>query len=381
MQNSFHADADSAMAAGQIGRAIGCLEAAAAADPQDFDAWMKLAALRRASGNGRGALDAVNAALGARPNEFLSLLLKANLHEQLGEIGRAAEIYRAALFHAADHPQLPPPILRQLDHAREFLAVHRAGIEAAMPVLAELGAEHAARARRFLENVLDRRTIYTQQPTHYHYPGQPDIEYFDFAHQDLRQRLRDAYPAIRAEFEALAADLPDLKRPYVDFAPGQPMAQWAPLNKSPAWNTFHLVRYGDVDPQIAGACPETMKLFAGADQPDIPGLTPNLMFSLLAPRTRIPAHVGVANFRAVLHLPIIVPGQCFFRVGSDTREWKEGEPWIFDDTIEHEAWNDSDRLRVVLIGDLWRPGLDQTDRQIIRELLTAQTFAGDLGAL
>ena len=381
MTRQFHAEADRAMAQGALPQALSWLEQAAAQDPSDFDAWMKIAALYRATRQPEAALDAVNAALGAQPNATLALLLKGSLHEQLGEGGRAAEVYRAVLFHTEGAEGLPPQLVAQLDRARQFLGQYRSGIEAAMPGLADLGPLHRAKADRFLDNVLDRRGIYHSAPTHYHFPGLPDVEYFDSAYLGFKQRLRDAYGAIRAEFEALLVAHAERQRPYVDFAPGQPMAQFAPLNRNPDWNAFHLIRYGEVDPVLAAACPRTMEAFAGGEQPDIAGLTPNLMFSLLAPHTRIPPHVGVANFRVLVHLPIIVPGQCFFRVGADTREWVEGEPWVFDDSMEHEAWNDSDQLRVVLIGDLWRPELDEADRRIVRELLDAQAFNSQLGAL
>ena len=88
------------------------------------------------------------------------------------------------------------------------------------------------------------------------------------------------------------------------------------------------------------------------------------MFSALKPRTRIPPHVGVSNARLVLHLPLIVPENCGFRVGSETRSWKVGTAWVFDDTIEHEAWNDSDALRVILIADIWNVFMTDLDRQV-----------------
>jgi len=381
MTSAFHTAADSAMSRNDLPEAIGHLEQATATDPSDFDAWMKLAALRRHIGDHVQALAAANSALDARPNEFVALLLKGKLHEQLGEHGRAAEVYRAVLHHAAEIPNLPAPIQAQLEQARQFLHQQRSNIEATMPSMAALDPIHRARAERFLENVLDRRPIYTHKPTHYHYPDQPSIEYFDFAYHELKQRMRAAFPAILAELQALLAERADCQQPYVNFSSGQPMAQFEPLNRNPAWNAFHLIRYGEVDHGLAAACPNTMKLFSNGEQPDVTGLTPNLMFSLLAPHTRIPAHVGVANFRVVFHLPLIVPDKCFFRVGADTRRWVEGEPWIFDDSVEHEAWNDSDELRVILMGDLWRPGLDETDRQIVRGLLSAKAFNSEIGAL
>jgi aspartate beta-hydroxylase len=102
------------------------------------------------------------------------------------------------------------------------------------------------------------------------------------------------------------------------------------------------------------------------------------MFSLLAPRTRIPPHTGVANTRLVCHLPLIVPADCGFRVGATIREWKPGEAFVFDDTIEHEAWNDSDELRVVFICDLWAPALGAKEREAVAAVIaaTSPSFAG-----
>jgi aspartyl/asparaginyl beta-hydroxylase (cupin superfamily) len=95
------------------------------------------------------------------------------------------------------------------------------------------------------------------------------------------------------------------------------------------------------------------------------------MFSLLAPRTRIPPHTGVANTRLVCHLPLIVPPDCGFRCGATTRQWVVGETFVFDDTIEHEAWNDSGELRVVLIVDLWPPALDAVEREAVARMIAA----------
>jgi aspartyl/asparaginyl beta-hydroxylase (cupin superfamily) len=89
------------------------------------------------------------------------------------------------------------------------------------------------------------------------------------------------------------------------------------------------------------------------------------MFSILDAKTRIPAHTGVNNARLVVHLPLIVPPGCGFRVGAETREWRPGEAFVFDDTIEHEAWNDSDDARAVLIFDIWNPHLTLAERDMV----------------
>jgi len=89
------------------------------------------------------------------------------------------------------------------------------------------------------------------------------------------------------------------------------------------------------------------------------------------PNTRIPAHVGVSNARLVCHLPLIVPEGCWFRVGAETRDWRRGQAFVFDDTIEHEAMNPSDQLRVVFIFDVWHPDLSGVERDAIRALMEA----------
>jgi len=65
-------------------------------------------------------------------------------------------------------------------------------------------------------------------------------------------------------------------------------------------------------------------------------------------------------------LPLIVPPDCGFRVGGETREWIPGKAWVFDDTIEHEAWNRSDSPRAVLIFDIWNPLLTAAERDVVR---------------
>jgi aspartyl/asparaginyl beta-hydroxylase (cupin superfamily) len=66
-----------------------------------------------------------------------------------------------------------------------------------------------------------------------------------------------------------------------------------------------------------------------------------------------------------------VPGNCQFRVGNDVRYWEEGKAWVFDDTMQHEARNASDKLRVILIFDIWRPELSREERELVAALFEA----------
>jgi aspartate beta-hydroxylase len=120
-------------------------------------------------------------------------------------------------------------------------------------------------------------------------------------------------------------------------------------------------------------CPRTAEAIASVPTVDIPGVGPTVFFSILDAKSHIPAHTGVTNTRLVVHLPLVIPAGCRFRVGSDTREWREGDAWVFDDTIEHEAWNDSDVPRAVLIFDIWNPYLSAAERDLVRATVTGVT--------
>jgi aspartate beta-hydroxylase len=159
--------------------------------------------------------------------------------------------------------------------------------------------------------------------------------------------------------------------PYLQYPDTAPLDQWRELNRSLRWSAFHFYHYGRRYEENCARCPKTMASLAQIPQPWVAQRMPAAMFSVLKPKTRIPPHTGVANVRLVVHLPLVVPPGCGFRVGNEVREWRVGQAWVFDDTIEHEAWNESDQVRVILICDVWNPRLSATERELIRTILQA----------
>jgi aspartate beta-hydroxylase len=105
--------------------------------------------------------------------------------------------------------------------------------------------------------------------------------------------------------------------------------------------------------------------------PQVPGHGPEVLFSVFSPGTHLLPHRGVTNTRVVGHLPLMIPDDCALRVGGEEHRWREGEVVLFDDTYEHEAWNRSNRTRVVMIFDLWNPFLSQVERAVVSELVVA----------
>jgi ornithine lipid ester-linked acyl 2-hydroxylase len=118
------------------------------------------------------------------------------------------------------------------------------------------------------------------------------------------------------------------------------------------WKTYWMAGIGMDCSENAARCPETMRLLK-----KIPGMK-TAFFSILSPHKHIPAHRGAYNGILRLHLGLLVPQpreQCRIRIGNEIRHWTEGKALIFDDTFNHEVWNDTDGYRVVLFVDFARP--------------------------
>jgi ornithine lipid ester-linked acyl 2-hydroxylase len=124
------------------------------------------------------------------------------------------------------------------------------------------------------------------------------------------------------------------------------------------WEVFGLYAYGIKINDNCQLCPQTTRL---VDM--IPGIT-TAGFSWLKPETHILPHIGYSNGVLRCHLGLIIPdNKCALRVGNQTKNWQEGKCLIFDDTIEHEAWNYSNANRIVLLIDFKNPYLTENNNQ------------------
>jgi len=372
--------ADRAAAAGDLKAAETLLLQASEETPEDFALLLKISAIQRGSGRPKTALATVHRALSLRPLDFTALLLRASLMQRLNEPG-AAEAWSNALAQKPSG-ELAPELRQVVAEAEARVEAWTAEREAKMAAAMQ-GAEAAAnpeerqRIWRFRTNVLRRTRPYHSEPTHFHFPGLAEREFLPRRLFPWIEALERETDAITAEMQAvMAAERAELV-PYVQYAEHLPLDQWRELNNNRDWTAIHLLRNGEPVEANAELCPRTMSVLAQCDQPRIRGGSPNAMFSLLAPRTGIPAHVGVNNTRLVCHLPLIVPEGCWFRVGAEKRFWKRGEAFVFDDTIEHEALNPSDQLRVVLIFDVWHPELSNAEREAVTALIEADGVPGE----
>jgi aspartyl/asparaginyl beta-hydroxylase (cupin superfamily) len=378
---SLEAEADRALAQGDLRRAAALLEEAAGSRPDDVNLWMKAAALHRGSGNLGHALEIVHRALALSPLDFTMLLMKASLLQRLGH-PEAGQAWGHALAQKP-HGELPPQIAAvvaegEKQHAA-WIDAREERLKAAMTSAERAaGDEELKRIERFRNNALGRTKAFHSTPTHFHFPELAQREFHPRRLFPWLDELEAATETIAEELKAvMTAERAELV-PYIQYDEHLPLDQWKPLNRNPDWTAIHLWRNGELIEPNARHCPRAMELLSSLPQPNIPGASPNAMFSLLAPRTQIPPHVGVSNARLVCHLPLIVPEGCWFRVGAETRHWKQGEAFVFDDTIEHEAMNPNDELRVVFIFDVWHPDLSAVERDAVASLIGVESPSSGL---
>ncbi|MBB4860255.1 aspartyl/asparaginyl beta-hydroxylase (cupin superfamily)/thioredoxin-like negative regulator of GroEL [Novosphingobium chloroacetimidivorans] len=361
-----------ALAAGSFAQAAILFRRALAVDAAAIDLWLNLATAHRHQDDAPGERSALAGALRLDQRHFMANVRLAELCERSGDASGAAERWRGVLAMAPLIEEPTPAMAAMFAHARSFVEQQQAGFAAAVDAdLAPVRASHSVGARRrfdaSIDHLLGRRQIYPNVCAGLHMPFLPADEFFERRHFPWLDQLEQATEAITAEYLALRGRHEGEFKPYVAMAPGTPANKWSPLDNKLDWGAYHLWRNGERDDEACARCPRTTELVEALPLARIPGRAPTVFFSVLEPGAHLPAHTGVSNVRAIIHLPLIVPDGCTFRVGGDTRTWRKGQAWAFDDTIEHEAWNRSTEQRAILIFDVWNPHLTTAEQELLAE--------------
>jgi len=345
-------------------------ERACEADPTAAELLINLATARRLLEDDAAERSALEQALSIDQRNLMALIRLAQLHERLGEEGPATQRWSAVLTLASAIDQPTPEFINLLAQARAYVERQRGHLSSVLnsALAGELTAasdRDRRRATAAVDVMLGRRTVFTNECHGLHYPFLPADEYFDREHFPWLESLEAATADIRAELEAILAGRDPGLAPYVEQPLGVPENKWSPLDRSLDWGALHLWRDGERIEKACARAPRTAALVETLPLCRIPGRAPAVFFSILKAGKHIPPHTGVTNVRAIVHLPLIVPEGCTFRVGGETRPWVEGQAFVFDDTIEHEAYNPTDQNRAVLILDTWNPYLSEAERAMI----------------
>lgn len=170
-------------------------------------------------------------------------------------------------------------------------------------------------------------------------------EFFDTEAYPWIAEVEKHADEIRAELESLLENVDHLPN-FQDIQEEQ-----IKLTQDDLWKVFLLYGYGARAEENCQRCPRTAQIVEA-----IPGMT-TAMFSVLRPHKHIPPHVGPWKGVLRYHLALRTPADeslTRIRVGNSIRHWRNGHSMLFDDTFEHEVWNDSDETRVVLFVDVIR---------------------------
>ena len=333
--------------------------------------WMFLVAACQAQNDLHGEEAAIDQLLALEPRMVRAHIMKADCRGRAGDDHGALRYYESALM-VADGQQIAPDLSPELHRAGEAVLAVRQRLDLQRDAtLTAQGLPPEARSPRFrqsLDIMAGRKRIFVQEPTGYYFPGLPQIQYFERADFDWVSKVESATAAIRDELRAVLAGGRAEFRPYLHGNTTQPRIDDNQLVDSPDWSALFLCENGRLNDAMIARCPRTWAVMQTVPAPRIAN-SPTVMFSLLRAGARIAPHTGMLNTRLICHLPLIIPDGCRFRVGNEVREWEEGKLVIFDDTIEHEAWNDGDRDRIILIFDIWRPELSEQERREVAALL------------
>lgn len=338
--------------------------------------WLLLATACRAENDRAAEEAALDHLLRFEPRTVRGRIMKGDCRIQAGDKGSALGFYMSAL-QIASGQDVPNDLAVELRRAQaavtELKAMRLAKREETLTLLGVPPERRSARFQNSLEIFSGEKQIFVQEPTGYYFPGLPQIQFFDPADFTWAAEIESAAGAIRSELDRLLKAGAEGFRPYIQSDANRPRLDDAPLQDSMDWSALFLCENGEIFDEVVARCPETWSAVQAAPLPRMAN-SPTVMFSLLRPGARIAPHTGTHNTRLTCHLPLIVPPGCGFRVGNEVRAWEEGKLLVFDDSIEHEAWNDSAQDRVVLIFDIWRPELTEQERREVGALFYASSL-------
>lgn len=372
---SLVAEGMAALRARDAARAADLLREAGRILPADRMPWPALAQAELALGNHAAAEATLDQQLALTPRDVGALLAKGQLRQRARDDRAAVSFYTTALAQAGVSG-IPRGMEGMAGAAQAFVREAQGAFQRHLDAVMDGGLSPAM--EEALGLLRGTREIDLQQPSLFYYPGLPQRRFYDPEDFSWLAAMLALLPDMQAELTAItASEAPDTFAPYV-VAPENRPAPNNPLLGDPSWGAFYFWKDGVSVESNAARCPATMAALALAPMPMIPGRAPNALWSRLKPGTHIAPHFGMLNTRLICHLPIRTAPVCTLRVGSETRTWEEGVPLIFDDSMQHEACNAGLETRTVLLFEIWRPEVPETDRAAIARLL--EGIAGYNGA-
>jgi aspartate beta-hydroxylase len=368
---------------GEPQRALAVLRGAASDPAATAGTWQQLALLQAELGDLPASVESLRNCLGLDPHSELAHLYLGLANERLGESALALWHFCRAVHLAQSagrwisQDSTPAHALALVKYAIGKVNQGRRGaIELALQPLRErYGASELTRVQQALAGYLGQSppmpSDARQQPKFLYFPGVPSQPFYGRERFPWQEQLEAVTATIREELRDVLSTGSVLE-PFLGTNDEVGAGQMLRGSSGPAaWDAYFFYRHGERYDEHCLRCPRTAAVLAQLPLVRIRDHAPESLFSVLTPGSHILPHSGVTNTRLVTHLPLIVPPDCALRVGGEDHYWQEGRCVTFDDTFVHEAWNRSERTRVVLILDSWNPDLTEVERLAVTDLVQA----------
>lgn len=358
-----------ALQAGDGASAAAQFRPIAEAHPLHPQVWMMLAEACRINDDPAGMESAADRVIAIEPRAVRAYGWKGDARLATGDKRGATRWYREGLAQAAALSPLPDALTGEVERLNAALAQLDADFGAQLREgLVARAVDETAVSDRFAESMALLRgqaQVQLQQPKAYYLPGLAQRAFFEREEFAWAGAIEAATDTIRAELLTALASDDALFTPYMQSGHDGPVRDFHGMLNNPDWGALHLIENGVASPVAQAHFPHTLAAMDHAPLCRIGVRAPTIMFSRLKAGKRIPPHHGMVNTRLICHLPLIVPGPGALRCGNQQRSWDVGKLMIFDDSMEHEAWNDADADRIVLIFDVWRPDVTQAERDAV----------------
>lgn len=184
-------------------------------------------------------------------------------------------------------------------------------------------------------------------------------------------------PGLEEKFETLRQEVLEHLRPEVDFKPTLKENQnlspdLAPLAGSTDWGGFYFHENFRPNPEAEKRFPETWKAIADLPLYGFDGLVSEVKLSALKPGVKVPPHYGLNNTTLNIHLPLVVPGDCGVQVGGEKRQYELGKCLVLDDSFIHDIWNNGTEPLIVLVFEVWKPGITEIEKEALEAAARAE---------